>query len=124
VRSFPGTYTRYRDRVARGLPVASASERAAPPVASAAIAAPAAPRVDSPAPVKAGRGRADDMRLRRIENHVEGLQAERADLEQRLLDPELWKDVAGARLVVERLAAVQGAIDGATRDWDVIADRA
>ncbi len=124
VRSFPGTYARYRERVARGLPSVSASERAAPPVASAVVAVPTARRVDSPTPVNAGKVRADNARLQRIETQLESLQAERTDLEQRLLDPELWKDVNQARLVVERLSAVQGAIEGATRDWDVIADRA
>jgi len=124
VRSFPGTYARYRDRAARGIPVVPAPERGAPRVASDALTAMPAPPVDSAAPVKAGKDRADHARLRRIETRLESLQAEREELEQRPARSDLWKDVGGARLVVERLAAVQGAIDGAKRDWDAIADRA
>jgi ATP-binding cassette subfamily F protein 3 len=133
VTSFPGNYTRYRERKAAlaatsGAAEARAAARSAPPASAPAPARPAV--AEGAARTEAGAGRAPSEREReravrqaatrmsRIESELERLQGERRRLEGRLADPALWGDQAAAAKVVDELTRVQAEIDRMSADWE------
>jgi hypothetical protein len=60
-------------------------------------------------------------RMAKLEEQVAVLERRRAELEKRLVDPQLWSDAAAASAVVDELSAVQREIEAATARWEELA---
>ncbi|HEY3109861.1 MAG TPA: ABC-F family ATP-binding cassette domain-containing protein [Chloroflexota bacterium] len=125
--SFPGNYSRYRER-RDALAAQRASKPAEPAPAPPAGAPPAMPPSADQGATQGGRrarpereARAAVGRMARLEEQVAELERRRAGLEQRLADPGLWSDSAVASAVVDELSAVQREIEAATARWEELA---
>jgi ATP-binding cassette subfamily F protein 3 len=118
LRSFPGNYTRYRERRAQ-----LAAQGALPArVPTAPVAAPVAAPAPEPEPSKRVRpereARAAAGRMAKLEEQVAKLEARRTELEARLADPDLWSDADVATGVVDELSQVQREIEATTLRWE------
>jgi ATP-binding cassette subfamily F protein 3 len=135
--SYPGNYTRYRERrgaiatvarsgASRGIAVSSTSAAAARSdqsggsarraLMASAGSGPSADRPHRPERVAPNGGMRAEHRVARVEDLID----RRAALEARLADPALWTDARGASQVVDELTRVQSEIDAASSSEESI----